>query len=30
VIISSHDSEVIEGMDRQIVLQHGCLQSWIN
>jgi ATP-binding cassette subfamily C protein CydD len=27
VIISSHDSEVIEGMDRQIVLQHGCLQS---
>jgi ATP-binding cassette subfamily C protein CydD len=27
VIIASHDTEVIEGMDRQIVLQHGRLQS---
>lgn len=25
VIIASHDTEVIEGMDRQIVLQHGCM-----
>jgi ATP-binding cassette subfamily C protein CydD len=27
VIIASHDTEVIEGMDRQIVLQQGRLQS---
>jgi ATP-binding cassette subfamily C protein CydD len=27
VIISSHDDEVIQGMDRKIILQHGRLQS---